>query len=169
MATFFNNNLYPPIMPDVLPAFTSDICQIPFGFSIYNSSSDVAAIQMSVINQRTNASALDTELYPLGIKFIFGGGDALSETSSEYNYAVFLESNDLKTKSFETNEFYKIQLRFVSTGASILPSSSTEISAKWMTENQAFFSEWSTVCLIRKITEPQLILNGFEKNDDEDT
>ena len=119
MATFFNNNLYPPIMPDVLPAFTSDICQIPFGFSIYNSSSDVAAIQMSVINQRTNASALDTELYPLGIKFIFGGGDALSETSSEYNYAVFLESNDLKTKSFETNEFYKIQLRFVSTGASI--------------------------------------------------
>lgn len=169
MATFFNNNLYPPIMPDVLPAFTSDICQIPFGFSIYNSPSDVAAIQMSVINQRTNASALDTDLYPLGIKFIFGGGDALSDTSSEYNYAVFLESNDLKTKSFETNEFYKIQLRFISTGASISTNSSAEISAKWMTENQAFFSEWSTVCLIRKITEPQLILNGFEKNDDEDT
>lgn len=170
MATFFNNNLYPPIMPDVLPAFTSNNCQIPFGLSIYNSKEDIEMVQLSIINQKTNTSALKIDSYPLGIKFIPNIG-TLINTTSEYNYVVSIDEKDLNTGFFETNEFYKIQLRFVAKGVSLPKQNSNtsitteflskNITAKWLSDNQSYFSEWSTVCLIRKITKPELILKNF--------
>ena len=62
-------NLYPPTVMDTLPAFIrTKSCKIYFSLSIYNSIADIKNVQISLINQRTNASALKTSLYPSGIK-----------------------------------------------------------------------------------------------------
>ena len=63
------SNLYPPICPDTCPAFIrTESCKIYFSLSMYNSAADIKNVQISLINQRTNASALKTSTYPSGIK-----------------------------------------------------------------------------------------------------
>ena len=52
------SNLYPPIVPDILPAIvrTND-CYIYFSISPYNSlKDDIDSVQISITNQRTNSS-----------------------------------------------------------------------------------------------------------------
>jgi len=64
------NNLYPPIVQDVQPAFVrTNNCNIYFSLSSFNSLSDIKHVQVSLINQVTNQTAFNS-LYPLGIKFI---------------------------------------------------------------------------------------------------
>jgi hypothetical protein len=62
-------NLYPPIVSNVLPSFIrTQSCKIYFSLSAYNTISDIKNIQISVVNQKTNVSALKPSLYPSGIK-----------------------------------------------------------------------------------------------------
>jgi hypothetical protein len=63
------NNLYPPIVPDAQSAFirTSN-CRIYFSLSNYNNKNDIKNVQISLINQKTNLSALNPKKYPSGIK-----------------------------------------------------------------------------------------------------
>ncbi len=61
---------------------------------------------------------------------------------------------------FELNQFYKVQIRFTGVGATPLTDSSK--IAAWLTDNQTYFSEWSTVCLVKGIQKPEVYLKGFE-------
>ena len=63
------SNLYPPIMPSVIPSFIrTSTCKIYFSISGYNSPTDISNVQISLINIETNNSALKESLYPSGIK-----------------------------------------------------------------------------------------------------
>ena len=154
------SNLYPPIVPDTTPAFIrTKSCKIYFSLSMYNSAADIKNVQISLVNQRTNASALKTSAYPSGIKIASLYYDP--DVRGDYNYYVQINPSDLAEGSFGLNQFYKVQLRFTSKSASNPPSSGTAL-AKWLYDNMQYFSEWSKVCLIKGIEQPHISIRGFD-------
>ena len=154
------SNLYPPICPDTIPAFIrTKSCKIYFSLSMYNSAADIKNVQISLVNQRTNASALKTSTYPSGIKIANLYYDP--DMHGDYNYYVQINPSDLTEGSFGLNQFYKVQLRFTSKFASNPPSSGTAL-AKWLYDNMQYFSEWSKVCLIKGIEQPHISIRGFD-------
>lgn len=153
------NNLYPPIVDTYMPAFVrTTACRIYFSLSIYNSAEEIKNVQIVISNQNTNLSALASGLYPAGIKLASLQKD--ESRIGDDKYFVTINPEDLQSGAFELNQYYKVQLRFTGIGATNL-SNSNQI-AKWLIDNQKFFSEWSTVCLIKGIQKPELYLKGFE-------
>ena len=154
------SNLYPPVCPDTIPAFIrTKSCKIYFSLSMYNSAADIQNVQISLVNQRTNASALKTSTYPSGIKIASLYYDP--DVRGDYNYYVQINPSDLAEGAFGLNQFYKVQLRFTSKSASNPPSSGTAL-AKWLYDNMQYFSEWSKVCLIKGIEQPHISIRGFD-------
>lgn len=150
------NNLYPPIVQDVRPAFVrTNNCNIYFSLSSFNSLSDIKHVQVSLINQVTNQTAFNS-LYPLGIKFI-NSISQVSNPTDDYKYYITINTTDLINNQFALNQFYKVQIRF---GDIVLPSSSP--SASWVNDNIDHFSEWSKVCLIKGIEQPLIHINTLE-------
>lgn len=153
------NNLYPPIVDTYMPAFIrTTACRIYFSLSIYNSIEEIKNVQIIISNQNTNLSALAVNLYPAGIKITDLHID--NSISGNDKYYIEIRPEDLDSGIFELNQFYKVQIRFTGTGATPLTDSSK--IAAWLTNNQTYFSEWSTVCLIKGIQKPEIYLKGFE-------
>lgn len=153
------NNLYPPIVDTYMPAFIrTTACRIYFSLSIYNSAEEIKNVQIVISNQNTNLSALTSSLYPAGIKLATLQKD--ESRDGDDKYFVTINPEDLQSGVFELNQYYKVQLRFTGVGATNLTDSNQ--IAKWLIDNQQFFSEWSTVCLIKGIQKPELYLKGFE-------
>ena len=159
------SNLYPPIVSDTVPSFIrTTVCRIYFALSNYNSEEDIKNVQVSIINQRTNISALNSKQYPSGILVCHGLPKNLDK-EGEYKYYVDIPSSALITGIFGLNQFYKVQLRFTSRGASNLPAGNNGYvgpSAEWIYNNRAYFSEWSKVCLIKGIERPQITIHGLD-------
>ena len=69
-------NLYPPIIDTYMPAYLNPIvdqcqkCRIYFALSSMNTADEILYVQLSLINQKTNQSALNPILYPNGIKMV---------------------------------------------------------------------------------------------------
>lgn len=159
MAISLLNNLYPPIISTYMPAFIrTNSCRVYFSLSDYNSSSDIANVQVIVSYQNSSLTALDTLKYPTGVMI----ADLQIDTnvSGDSKYYIFISPSDLQDGEFAIGEYYKVQLRFTSTSASTLTDTSK--IAAWLTANQEYFSEWSTVCLIRGIEQPSIYLRQFE-------
>ena len=153
-------NIYPPIVMDTLPAFIrTKSCKIYFSLSVYNSAADIKNVQISLVNQRTNASAFKTSLYPSGIKITNMIYDP--NVRGDYNYYVQINPSDLAEGAFGLNQFYKVQLRFTSINASDPPSNGVQL-ATWLYNNMQYFSEWSKVCLIKGIEQPHISIRGFD-------
>ena len=168
-----NNNLYPPIFnKSYMPAFVKGTeCRIYFSISVYNSLSEmhhsgaqVDGVQVIVQNQKTNQSVLNEDLYPSGIKFTTLNIDSDKEGNDVYY--IILTDNDIQG-GFNYNQYYKVQIRFTSSEVgNTLPKNENLIgwkADKWLNDNLSCFSEWSTVVLIRSISNPTLILNSFNK------
>ncbi len=154
------SNLYPPIVPDTIPAFIrTQTCRIYFSLSIYNEATDIQNVQISLISQKTNASVLNAQAYPSGIKITNLAQD--SEVIGDYKYYIEIPVSDLINGEFEVNEFYIAQLRFTSNEAAAPPSSGTELDT-WLYNNREYFSEWSTMCLLKGIDQPHISINGLE-------
>lgn len=161
------NNLYPPVVRDVQPAFVrnSSKCRIYFSLSKYNSTEEIKNVQVSLVNQKTNQSALNASKYPSGIKIANLGIN--SQIQNDYKYYIDLTiTNKTSTSDFITgypgiNQYYMVQLRFTSTQAPNPPSTGTGLDA-WLYENRDYFSEWSQVLLIKAIEKPQITLAGLE-------
>lgn len=161
------NNLYPPIIDTYMPAFVKDKgCRVYFALSQFNSYEDIKNVQVTVVNQNTNMSALST-LHPTGIKL-----STLYEDTSidrDDRYYVVIYPGDME-KGFELNQFYKVQLRFTHKsvadpeGTQIGEEALPAITTSWIVANQGYFSEWSTVCLIKGITQPSIYIRGFESS-----
>lgn len=154
------NNLYPPIVSTWMPAFIrSTPCNIYFSLSIYNNIKDIANAQVVVNNQNDNRSALSMEMYPTGVKIC----DIQTDTSrTDDKYYIQIKPSDLTSGVFNLNQFYKVQIRFTSTEATEAPK--TGQIASWLVDNQQYFSEWSTVCLVKGIEKPNIYLKGFEQD-----
>lgn len=161
MAT--NINLYPPIVETYIPAFLigsdtdKDICRVYFTLSMFNTTAEIANVQVSVRNQYTNLSVLSKTKYPSEIMIA-----ALQEDAtriSDDRYYIEIKKTDIQGGDFEINQYYKVQLRFTHKDAPSAP-----INGKldgWLAANINYFSEWSTVCLVRGISAPELLVSGF--------
>ena len=155
-------NLYPPQMPTYQDAFlATETCRIYFSLSIYNSFNEINKnAQVTVSNQQTNKSVLLGTKYPNEIKLCEVKRDA-ARASDQYYIEIF--PADLEN-GFEINQYYKVQIRFTSSTAPEPPSDAG--IDKWLVDNKELFSEWSTICLIRAISQPSLQLVNFPDEGD---
>ena len=151
--------LYPPIIDTYMPAFIVNdgqgTCRVYFSLSQFNNPTDIKAVCITVNNQYTNQSMLNTNS---GFLFFDGLKEELSRDGDD-RYYVNITQNDLIDKSWEVNEVYKVQIRLSSVPMDTDPTINNVIVY------QHSFSEWSTVCLIQGIEQPRLILNGFTDSD----
>ena len=173
MATL-ENNLYPPIVSDFQPAFDRKTsCKIYFSLSKYNNLDDIKNVQISVINQKTNMSALNTTKYPSGIKIATINQD--SSVNTEYKYYIQLtvastaSNSDVaatdtdSTGYFKINQYYMVQMRFTHNDAPDPPSTGVGLDT-WLFDNKDYFSEWSTICLIKGIDPPLISIANLNSS-----
>lgn len=165
MAITILNNLYPPLVKDsYMPAFIyNQSCKIYFSISEYNSINellDAYPVQVTVRDIRTNKNVLSSNLYPSGIKLC----NMVEQVSlvEDSKYYIQINSSDIQG-GFQLNEYYQVQLRFTGSDASNPPGSGIGIDA-WLSQNLAYFSEWSTIVLIYGISTPSLNLKYYNLN-----
>ena len=163
-----NNNLFPPVCDVYMPAFlvgSSDsqknICRVYFSISLYNSLSDITNAQVTVTNQNTNISVLDRSKYPCEIMLTDIKTD-ITKTSDD-KYYIEIKSNDIED-GFQINQYYKVQIRFTAAGATSIDLTPPQAIDSWLAANLSNFSEWSTVCLVRGISTPNLNISGFDNS-----
>lgn len=160
-----NINLYPPIVDTYVPAFLvdsgtdKDICRIYFTLSQFNTMSDIANVQVSIRSQYTNLSVLNKTKYPSEIMLTSIQEDATKTSDDKYYIEIY--KTDIQGGQFEINQYYKVQMRFTHKDAAEQSLSTPQAIDGWLAANINLFSEWSTVCLIRGISTPQLAVSGF--------
>lgn len=160
-----NINLYPPIVDTYVPAFLTDsgtdkdICRIYFTLSQFNTMSDIANVQVSIRSQYTNLSVLNKTKYPSEIMLTSIQEDATKTSDDKYYIEIY--KTDIQGGQFEINQYYKVQMRFTHKDAAEQSLSTPQAIDGWLAANINLFSEWSTVCLIRGISTPQLAVSGF--------
>lgn len=159
-----NITLYPPQIPTYQNAFVlTSKCRIYFSLSIYNNYKDIQNnAQVTVSNQNTNQSVLSLTKYPNEIKLC---DVKIDNTKSSDKYYIEIEPGDLQN-GFQINQYYKVQIRFTSADAPTPPDSAA--IDKWLVDNVDYFSEWSTVCLIRAISQPILTLQNLSSSSGEE-
>ena len=184
-------NLYPPIIDTYMPAYLNPItnqcqkCRIYFALSSLNSADEISYVQLSLINQKTNQSALNPVLYPNGIKMV----KFSSVQTAEGLYYIDLyvgnltQSVNINNKStqiadilkFETNQYYKVQIRLGSKDLANLTSTTTlttsagvytiiNFTSNWLGQSLQYISEWSTVCLIKGLSRPTFTFTSSALN-----
>lgn len=159
------STLYPPIVSTYQPTFamtSSYKAKVYFSISAFNSKENIMAVQISITNQRTNATVLKKSLYPTGFK-VYANSGILTDSSrtSDDKYYIEIANTDIEG-GFAVNQYYKVQIRF----SSIAPPRDSEgkVSQKidsWLASNTSYFSEWSTVTLLHGISQPTITLKGF--------
>lgn len=155
------SNLYPPIVDTYMPAFLQGTTiKVYFSLSLFNSKDQIANAQVTVRNQLNNLSVLDENKYPSQIKLTQVLED--SNRTSDDKYYIEIYPEDIQNGEFKINQYYKIQIRFTSTAAASVSLSTPQAIDSWLTTNLQYFSEWSTVCLIRNISLPVLELTNLE-------
>lgn len=166
-----NINLYPPIVDTYVPAFLTDsgtdkdICRIYFTLSQFNTMEDIENVQVTVRSQYTNLSVLNKSKYPSEVMLTSIQEDT-SKTSDD-RYYIELNKTDIQGGQFEINQYYKVQMRFTHVDAAEVSLATPQAIDGWLAANINLFSEWSTVCLIRGISTPQLAVSGFTIEDGE--
>ena len=147
------NTLYPPQVNTFLPAFvnTQD-ATIYFSISQYNSSTDIQRVHISLVNQLNNENALNNLS---GVIF-----SPLNFDEASGMYFAVIPTTAVKGNQFNINQFYKVQLRFDTYNGDV-PNTDREITS-YLLQNQIYFSEWSSVCLIKPILEPHIELRQFD-------
>ena len=161
-------NLYPPIVDTYMPAFLyTESCKIYFSLSPYNSFNDIKYAQVVLTYQNSNLTALNSKHYPNEIKVCDMVEDSTIGNTNK-KYYITINQNDLNDESFLINNYYKVQIRFVSKEAKTLTELNNvgayKETAAWLLENRDYFSEWSTVCLIRGIAKPVLKMADYITN-----
>lgn len=159
--------LYPPLINTYMPAFTGLQCKIYFSLSNFNSRADIKHAQIMVSDKNTNLNMLNPNKYPAGIKIAEIQED--KNINSEYRYYVTIDNFNNNadivpdmSNGFITNRYYKVQIRFSAMEAETNPDIKHP-QIDWLLNNIQHFSEWSTVCLIRRIDEPEVTIRGFEE------
>lgn len=138
-----NSNLYPPIMPDIQPAFIKQKkCKIYFTLPPYNDLNDIKGYQLYILDSNNNSVIAKIEKENLD--FLQVANESQSRFFGEY----YIEING---DIFPEQEiFYKIQMRFLS---------NTTL------RNESSYSEWSKVSLIKSIFQPVLEIKNLYKED----
>ncbi|MBD9053467.1 MAG: hypothetical protein EGR23_07675 [Holdemanella biformis] len=186
----YTNTLYPPQVDTFMPAFVgeyfttanddnkSPVVYVSYSLSPYNEASKIKRVHVSLVDQKSNSNALDN---PTGILVVENASDNANAQNGLYYdkntemYYVPIYASDLLGNSWKNNQYYKVQLRFDCVESGTTDNTDTtdnlwykgylEDSAKlqtYLNTNRTNFSEWSTVCLIKPILEPQIFLVDFD-------
>lgn len=170
MADILTSNLYPPIIDSFMPAFVinedNPNCIVKFQLSDMNTLSQINenAIQVILKNQKNNVNSLNKNGgntgAPAGVMF-----KTIKESDEDGIYYIEINpENDLIDREFYQDELYKLQIRFTSSDLTI--SDETIPDAAWINENLDRFSEWSTVCLLKRISNPSIKLSSFRQEEE---
>lgn len=162
MATVVNT-LYPPVVSTFAKAFNryKDMI-VYFSISKYNSETDIKRVHISVSLQTNNESALSDST---GVLF-----SSLKYSKEKGMYYVSIPSSAMNGNSFLTNQYYKIQIRFDcydydSAGGSNPMLMDSAAKTDYLLNYQTYFSEWSSVCLVRAISAPAITLKTFKEGE----
>ena len=175
MATIVST-LYPPLIDTFMPAFPYEgPAPVSFSFSPYNSLSEIQRIHVSLVNQKTNQSAFKNNASTLkgtDFKDIILYDNIwiipFNTNNSEY-YDIDVVNNTctikiprqlLKTdnSNFTISNYYKVQIRLDNCPL----AGGTTIDSAYLQEKRQYFSEWSSVCLIKAIPKVELGMVGFD-------
>jgi len=146
------------------------ICRVYFSLSQFNSISEIANAQVTVRSQLTNKSVLHKIKYPCDIMLKSVQLDPAKEAAGARDkYFIDIKPEDLNGCNFTIDQYYKVQIRFTSSNA---PSSGIDLNDGdavqaidgWLSRNLQYFSEWSTVCLVRGISVPTITLQDFDES-----
>ena len=163
------NNLYPPIVDTYMKAFLinstsieKNKCKVYFSLSMFNTTADIKNfVQVVVRNQNTNLSVLDPGKYPSEIMIKNLLIDNNITTSDKYY--IEINPDDIEGGNFITDQYYKVQLRFTAVAATNPPiTANSQPIDGWLIDNLLYFSEWSTVTLVRGISVPKVKLLDYE-------
>ena len=140
------------------------ICRVYFALSMYNKKYEIQNAQVTIRSQATNRSVLHKKKYPCEIALKEIQKDNTRETNDKYY--IEIRPEDLEGCNFEIDKYYKVQIRFTGKdatdpGIDLTDPDAVQAIDSWLTYNEKYFSEWSTVCLIRGISEPTVELKGF--------
>lgn len=152
--------IYPPIVPNLLPAFDGNSEDLKFYFkpSIANSFNQVESLQVSIVRMDTNRTVLNSNDYPYGMMFIPKENVAYDESKKYYYFTIN------KSIFTQLDTAYKIQIRIASTEASARPSDvKSPTMGQWLKDNLDFFSEWSIVTVAMPITAPDFGIQGLSE------
>lgn len=163
MAVFTANNLYPGTIDTAMPGFliSSGSVKVYFDISPYNDINDIKEgyIQVSLRYQSNNYNALTD---PSGI--------VLKTSAIDSNGRYFTITNsDLEKGAFLPFIYYKLQFRLTDVEASdktpqqTIDSWLSADSSRAGKTNLDESSEWSTICLIRGLTDMELNIQQLKK------
>lgn len=185
MASTLISTLYPPMVDTFMPAFISTkAASVYFSLSPYNNIEKINYLHVTVVDQKSNESVLQSSDlsqingnagYALQVAQVVDdvliipfNSNYIGKDSETDLYGIQIPTSYLKqleeeeSSKFKINQYYKVQLRFDSTPTKNLTGA---LSTDYLIENRQYFSEWSSVCLIRPISEPLLVLNRFDNED----
>lgn len=155
MAATLVSTLYPPTIDTFQNAFVhTEAAKVYFSLSAYNEKTNIKRVHVSLVNQKNNENALAASS---GILFLSYNYD-----TSVGLYYVEILPDYLTGGVFNTNQFYKIQLRFDGYENSEVDSYSEAEKNEYLLNYQTYFSEWSSVCLLRPISKPIIQLRQFD-------
>ena len=116
------NALYPAVIETYMPAFLidsgdieKDTCKVYFSISQYNQEEDIANVQVTVRNQNTNLSVLNSIKYPSEVMITKLEKD--NTVTTDAKYFIRINKNDMEDNKFEIDEYYKVQIRFTDKNA----------------------------------------------------
>lgn len=145
--------LYPPIVESSMPAFIAKedaVCRVYFSLSQFNSREHFKNAQVSVVKQDSGLSVVnrtDGERYRATGVIL---NVPVHATEQENLWYIEILNEDIGYRAIEgwtAGWFYKIQIRLSN---AIYPGG--EIGqAAWINGNSNYFSEWSTICLVKAI------------------
>ena len=147
------------------------ICRVYFSLSMFNSISEIANAQVTVRSQLTNRTVLHKTKYPCEVMLKAIQTDTTRTTDDKYY--IEIRPEDLEGLNFIVDQYYKVQIRFTSTdaedsGIDLTDPDAVQAIDSWLSRNLQYFSEWSTVCLIRGISVPTIKLQDFDEGSDTD-
>jgi hypothetical protein len=136
---------------------------VPYSVSPYNETSKIKRVHVCVTDQKTNDNALNNSNGVYVSDFLYD--------EDLGSYYVSIPSSAMKNAKFKTNQYYKVQLRFdlndTMTGVSgdANDIKNTTALGTYLISGRDGFSEWSSVCLVRAISEPTLVMVGLDYTD----
>ena len=147
--------LYPPIVDNYMPAFQAGNvpCQIFFSLSKFNGSTDFTSVHVSVVKQKTGENVVkttdDIEKQRYRATGIILNVKPIQVLGEENLYYVEITDDDLSSISGSFSGWipgyiYKVQLRL-----SAKDFDNSIGQAAWLKNNASYFSEWSTVCIVK--------------------
>lgn len=148
--------LYPPILNSFQPAFTIDTLPYTINCTLSNlmTQDEFEHIQINITYQSNNQSIANTDLYPDGI--IYKDKSKLQFTNNIISISI--DETDLLIHKWESDTYYKVQIRFGSNKLWIDKSDFSNWKAEAIAKN--YFSEWSTVMILKAITEPIITIKN---------